>query len=166
MIRRRFEELPVWQSAIRLAEGVFDLSESAALTGKPGLRDQIERAVLSVSNNIAEGWERGTHEELLTFLYYARGSCGEVRSMLRFLRRRTSSGLGEEVEPLVEMALETSRQLGAWLESLKDSDSRGPRYRTASTRHDEEQSRRQAEFLEKLKRIQEDAKRHPDPPEP
>jgi four helix bundle protein len=49
--------------------------------GRYSLRDQLERAAVSVSNNIAEGFERGTTQELLTFLYIARGSCGEVRSM-------------------------------------------------------------------------------------
>ncbi|MGH9904951.1 MAG: four helix bundle protein, partial [Pyrinomonadaceae bacterium] len=47
-----------------------------------GVRDQIERASVSVSNNIAEGFERGTTPELLTFLYISKGSCGETRSVL------------------------------------------------------------------------------------
>lgn len=69
------EDLPVWQEAIRLAEGVYDMTESRAWRGSPSLRDQIERAALSVSNaNIAEGFERGTTKELLAFLYIARGS--------------------------------------------------------------------------------------------
>jgi four helix bundle protein len=46
------------------------------------LKDQIERAAVSISNNIAEAFERGTDQELLTFLYVARGSAREVRSML------------------------------------------------------------------------------------
>ena len=159
MATQRFEELPVWRAAIRLAEAVFDLTESPALAGQGGLRDQLERAVISVSNNIAEGWERGTHEELLTFLYYARGSSGEVRSMLRFLCCRDRPGLGKAVEPIVELALETSRQLGGWLESLKNADARGPRYRNDATRRQEESARRQAEYLDKLKQIQEEARR-------
>jgi four helix bundle protein len=56
-----------------------------AIRRYPGLRDQLERAALSVSNNIAEGFERGTTNELLAFLYIARGSAGEVRSMMRIL---------------------------------------------------------------------------------
>ena len=49
----RFEELPVWKKAIELAEGVYDLTETAAFKPRFSLRDQLERAALSVSNNIA-----------------------------------------------------------------------------------------------------------------
>ena len=112
MAYSRFEDLPVWQAAIRLAEGVFDLTQSGRVKAHGDLRNQIERAALSVSNHIAEGWERGTHEELLTFLYYARGSCGEVRSMARFLSRRDLPGIGQELVALIEQPLSTSRQLG------------------------------------------------------
>ena len=84
----RFEEVPVWQEAIRLAEAVYDLTAAPAWKGQFSLRDQIERAALSVSNNIAEGFERCTTNELLAFLYIARGSAGEVRSMLTSIERR------------------------------------------------------------------------------
>lgn len=56
------------------------------LTGSS--RDHLDRASLSESNNIAEGFERGTTSELLAFLSIARGSAGDVRSMLGFLERR------------------------------------------------------------------------------
>ncbi len=78
----RFEELPVWKDAIELAVRVYDFTGQPGFKGHYSLKDQIERASVSVSNNIAEGFERGTTQELLTFLYIARGSCGEVRSML------------------------------------------------------------------------------------
>ena len=81
MTYNRFEDLPVWQEAIRLAENVDDFTRALSkgvLTFSQ--RDQIERASLSVSNNIAEGFERGTTNELIHFLYIARGSAGEVRS--------------------------------------------------------------------------------------
>lgn len=79
----RFEELPVWETAIALAKDVYALT--AAHRFRASLRDQLERAALSVSNNIAEGFERGTTQEVLTFLYIARGSAAEVRSMLCLL---------------------------------------------------------------------------------
>jgi four helix bundle protein len=82
----RFEELPVWKAAIELAVQVYSLTDRPEFKSRYSLRDQIERAAVSVSNNIAEGFERGTTQELLTFLYIARGSCGEVRSMLSCLK--------------------------------------------------------------------------------
>ena len=84
----RFEDLTVWQDAIRLAENCeeFILAAKDRITWSK--RDQLDRASLSVSNNIAEGFERGTTNELLNFLYISRGSAGEVRSMLCFFERR------------------------------------------------------------------------------
>jgi four helix bundle protein len=73
---------------MRLAEGVYGMTESKDWPGSRSLQDQLERAALSVSNNIAEGFERGTTNELLASIYIARGSAGEVRSMLCFLERR------------------------------------------------------------------------------
>jgi 23S rRNA-intervening sequence protein len=64
----RFEQLPVWRAAIDLAREIYRLSKQPALRRERSLRDQIERAAVSVSNNIAEGFERGTTQELLTFL--------------------------------------------------------------------------------------------------
>src|SRR6516165_7624128 len=82
---QRFADLPVWQTAIELGREVYTLTEDLAFKSRHSLRDQIERASVSVSNNIAEGFERGTNQELLTFVYIARGSAGEVRSMLCLL---------------------------------------------------------------------------------
>ena len=56
---QRFEELPVWQAAIRLGRNVYSLTEDPAFKSRYSLRDQMERAAVSVSNNIAEGFERG-----------------------------------------------------------------------------------------------------------
>ena len=82
---KQFEDLPVWQAAIEPGREVYTLTDDPAFKSRHSLRDQIERAAVTVSNNIAEGFERGTNQELLTFLYIARGSVGEVRSMLCLL---------------------------------------------------------------------------------
>lgn len=66
---KRFEDLPVWNTAIELAVAVFALTAQPQFKAQHSLRDQIERAAVSVSNNIAEGFERGTNNELLAFLY-------------------------------------------------------------------------------------------------
>ncbi len=82
MTYERFEDLPVWKEAIKLGRAVYVFTAREEFQKQYSLRDQLERAAVSVSNNIAEGFERGTTAELLTFLYIARGSAGEVRSML------------------------------------------------------------------------------------
>jgi four helix bundle protein len=69
---QRFEELPVWQAAIDLAVRTYELTGSAEFVRRYSLRDQIERAVVSVSNNVAEGFDRATNPDLIHFLYIAR----------------------------------------------------------------------------------------------
>jgi len=78
--------LPVWQEAARLCNRVLDLLETPELSLSAAFRNQLERAALSVSNNIAEGFERVTTQELAAFLAIARGSAGEVRSCWRWSR--------------------------------------------------------------------------------
>jgi four helix bundle protein len=85
MTYQRFEDIPVWRSAIALAERVFALTADRAFAGQGDIANQIQRAGLSISNNIAEGFERGSTSELIAFLYYARGSAGDVRSILCLL---------------------------------------------------------------------------------
>lgn len=139
----RFEDLPVWQEAIRLAEGVYDLTEGAGKRLSYSARDQIERAALSVSNNIAEGFERGTTNELLAFLYIARGSAGEVRSMLCFLERRPALGdFKSEISNLKSTAESCSRQIRGWADSLQNSEIRGQRHLNAATRESYDQKRK------------------------
>lgn len=131
----RFEELPVRQAAIKLAEKVYVLTADRAFVKQRSLRDQLERATVSVSNNIAEGFERGTTQELLTFLYIARGSAGEVRSMLCLIERLPPfSHLKFEISNLKSSAEEISRQLRAWADSLQNSPIKGQRHLTEKTR--------------------------------
>ncbi|MHB9020109.1 MAG: four helix bundle protein, partial [Minisyncoccota bacterium] len=73
----RFEDLPVWKDGVRLTVEVFKLTEDKRFRFKGDIANQLQRAALSVPSNIAEGFERGTTQELITFLYYARGSAGE-----------------------------------------------------------------------------------------
>ena len=113
----RFEQLPVWQAAMTLAEKVYALTDHRAFSRCRELKDQIRRAALSVSNNIAEGFERGTTAELLSFLYIARGSAGEVRSMLLFCQRLDGplseiSNFKSQISELMSLAESCSRQSG------------------------------------------------------
>ncbi len=85
MAYQSFEEIPVWQDAIRLAEQVDDFLREVPLKDiSYTKRDQIDRASLSVSNNIAEGFDRRTNKELIQYLYIARGSASETCSISLF----------------------------------------------------------------------------------
>jgi four helix bundle protein len=148
----RFEDLPVWKSAIGLAVKIYSLTKRPLFRRKYNLRDQIERAALSVSNNIAEGFERGTTQELLTFLYIARGSAGEVRSILCFTDRLpVFCDLKSEISNLKSEAESISRQLKAWSDSLQNSEIRGHRYLNEKEKVFARNKKERAEFLETLK---------------
>jgi len=150
----RFEQLPVWQAAIELAVTVYALTEKPQFRRQYSLRDQLERATVSVSKNIAEGFERGTKQELLTFLYISRGSAGEVRSMLCLLEKIPAfTGFESEILDLKSRAESISKQLGAWVRSLRDSDLKGERYVSEKTRQADMARRGRDEFLQELEQI-------------
>jgi four helix bundle protein len=155
----RFEDLPVWNAAIEFAVKVFAFTARPEFRGYYSLKDQLERAAVSISNNIAEGFERGTTQELLTFIYISRGSAGESRSELCLLDRLPPfTNLKSEISNLKSQAENISRQLRGWADSLQNSDIRGQRYLSEKDRKRERDKKDREEFLKELKEIQERAK--------
>ncbi|MCX6973248.1 MAG: four helix bundle protein [Verrucomicrobia bacterium] len=77
-----FEDLDAWKRARELVNGVYSLCREPGVAKDFGLRDQIQRAAVSVMSNIAEGFERKGVAEKIQFYNIARASCGEVRSLL------------------------------------------------------------------------------------
>jgi four helix bundle protein len=147
----RFEDLPAWQAASDLALRVFALGETGTLRRHRSLRDQIGRAALSVFNNVAEGFERGTTNELPAFLYIARGSAGEVRSMLCVMDRMPAfSDLKSEILNLKSLAESISRQPRGWAQHLQDSSIPGLRHLTFKTRQIDQARREREEFPREL----------------
>lgn len=157
----RFEQLPVWRAAIDLAKRIYGLSGKPEFRRHGSLRDQVERAAVSISNNIAEGFERGTTQELLTFLYIARGSAGEVRSMLCLIKTLANfENLKSEISDLKSRAEGVSRQLRGWADSLQNTDITGQRYLNDKTRRAANSRREREEFLEKLEKIRHAEQQH------
>ena len=76
---RNFEELRVWQDARLLVNDIYKMT---AICKDYGFKDQIQRAAVSIMNNIAEGSESGSDSLFIRYLKIAKASCGEVRSML------------------------------------------------------------------------------------
>jgi four helix bundle protein len=157
---KQFEDLPVWNDAIRLAKSIIDLSAAGTFRRVAGYRDQIERAVVSVSNNIAEGFERGTINELIAYLFIAKGSVGEVRSMLHLLERlEDAPELTADLAKIKALSVSVSRQLGGWIDSLRSSGIEGFRTLDEQARERREQERRAKVFLETMRQVQADALR-------
>jgi four helix bundle protein len=151
MTYKRFEDLPVWQEAMRLAHRIYDLTENPKFKIGFSLRDQIERSVMSISDNIAEGFERGTTNELLAYLYIARGSAGETRSKLCFMAERPRfCDFKSEISNLKLLAESCSRQLRAWADSLQDSPIKGQRHLNNKARQAEADQKRAAAFRKVL----------------
>ena len=147
----RFEDLPVWKAAVELAQRVYVLTRDRFFSQPGDLRDQVRRASLSVSNNIAEGFERGSTAELLYFLYIARGSAGETRSMLRVTERfENAAHLKPEISNLISLAESCSRQIRAWADSLQNSDIKGQRHLNDTSREVYESQKRRAAFEKQL----------------
>ena len=112
---KRFEDLLVWQKA----QGLYlELYAKYADSKNFFFRDQLLRAGLSISNNRAEGYERMSDKEFRYFLFVAKGSCGEVRSML-YLAEQQGEIYPEELNDLVNHCLEISKMIGGLIKRME-----------------------------------------------
>ncbi len=112
---KSFEDLLVWQKA----KTVFEILYSNFSKSKDYyLKDQILRAGLSISNTIAEGYERQTTKEFRQFLFIAKGRCGEIRSMI--LIAKSLKLIDDQMaKGLLDKLLEISKMLSGLIKSLK-----------------------------------------------
>ncbi len=121
---KTFENLRIWQEAMNLATQVYNLSKGL---NDNYSRNQLNRAALSVSNNIAEGFERDSKQTFLYFLKVAKGSCGEVRNVLHFLKSTGQIG-DSNFQDLSEKCVSVSRQINGlinYLRKYKEQDNQG-----------------------------------------
>jgi four helix bundle protein len=118
-----FEEMEVYQKALLFGVKVYKLTLTNENISKDfGLRNQLRRAALSISNNIAEGFERETKKELIRFLYFSKGSAGECRNMFNFLQ--TLDYINEEnFYNHQNDVIEISKQLANYIKYLKNLES-------------------------------------------
>lgn len=77
-----FKDLEIWREAIGLTKEIYDSTSETKFSRDFGLRDQIQRAVVSISSNIVEGFEKNNNKEFSRYLRIAKGSVGEVRNQL------------------------------------------------------------------------------------
>jgi len=115
MAIERFEDIKAWQKAKILAVKVYSaFSESKDF----GFKDQIQRASVSVMNNIAEGFERRSRKQFSYFLNIAKGSCGEVRSMIILAKELKKIDKNQSKE-LIELTIEVSKIISGLMKSLE-----------------------------------------------
>lgn len=78
----RFEDIPIWKEGMRLSREVYKLTKIPPFSRDFGLKDQLQRAMVSISSNIAEGFELNNNNEFIKYLGYSKGSTGEARTQL------------------------------------------------------------------------------------
>ncbi len=115
MLFTRFEEIKAWQKSMALANDLYTLLENSK---DYGFNDQIQRAAVSIMNNIAEGFERNNNREFYHFLRIAKASCAEVRSMLYLaqIRQKISD---ENCQKLFQEAENISKMISSLMKTLK-----------------------------------------------
>ena len=114
----RFEELGIWKLSLKITKEIYDLTSKKEFSKDFGLRDQIRRAIISVSSNIVEGFEKNNNNEFIRFLKMSKGSIGEVRNQLhialavKYITQIEFDHIYEETETL-------SKQIGGFIVYLE-----------------------------------------------
>ena len=113
-----FEDLEVYKRAVKFTAKVYDLLNKSPLKEDFAMVDQIRRATISISNNVCEGFERETDKELIRFLYFSKGSAGEVRNLFNLMEE---IGYFEAVEldDYRKEVINISKQLANYIKYVK-----------------------------------------------
>jgi four helix bundle protein len=114
----RFEDMQVWRDARMLNRRIYEVSEAGLFRRDYGLKDQIRRASVSITSNIAEGFESQGHRNFIRFLSSARASSAEVRSQL-YLAFDLNYLSREAFDPLISVCESISRQLTGLIKTLQ-----------------------------------------------
>jgi len=122
-----FEDFKVWQKARALNVKVYQLTLNETFSKDFGLKNQIRNASVSISSNIAEGFERNGNKEFSQFLSIAKGSAGEVRSQL-YLAKDLEYIPEENFQTLVDDLKEISKMLNGLIRYLKETELKGSKF--------------------------------------
>jgi four helix bundle protein len=102
---QKFEDLQIWNEGMDLVIEIYNGLKSCQ---DYGLRDQLQRAAVSIPSNIAEGFERQSNKEFIQYLFIAKGSCGELRTQIHIASR-----LRILSDAITEKLLEKTRKISA-----------------------------------------------------
>jgi four helix bundle protein len=124
----RFEDIEAWKKGRQLRREIYTCSRQGAFGRDFALRDQIRRSAVSITSNIAEGFERSGNKEFIQFLANSKGSCGELRDRLYAALDEEYISAGQ-FESLCRQALEVSRLISGFMRYLKQSEMRGAKFK-------------------------------------
>ena len=117
----RFEEIEAWQSARLLTRRVYELTQEGRIARDFGLRDQMQRASVSILSNIAEGFESRTTPLFLDFLGRAKGSAGELRAQV-YVALDVGYFDQTQFEEIFDLVEKCSRQISRFITYLSTQD--------------------------------------------
>lgn len=124
----RFEDIRAWQLSRELTNAVYDFAEERRINHDYRFRSQITSAAVSAMSNIAEGFERGGNPEFIQFLWIAKGSVGEVRSLLYVAMDRQYI-TRDMFDSLYAQTMEIGRIIMGLIRYLDESPIKGHRYK-------------------------------------
>jgi four helix bundle protein len=127
-----FEDLKIWQEARKLTVEMYAITKRPSFSKDFEMINQMRRGLISITSNIAEGFERGSNREFIYFLTIAKGSSGEVRSHV-YLALDQGYIDNQECEQLVINLKKLSSMLSNFLKHLKDSQYKGPKFKKPIT---------------------------------
>ncbi len=114
---KSFEEFEVYKKSILLTKLVFELLNNKNFDNEFGFKDQMKRAVVSITNNIAEGSEYNNNRQFIRYLKYSKGSCAEVRNML-LLSRELGFCDEENIQISYDLSIEISQNISNFIKYL------------------------------------------------
>ena len=124
----RFEDLKVWQKSRDLTRTIYELSGKKTFSNDWPLSNQIRKAAISITSNIAEGFEREGRSEFIQFLSIAKGSTGEVRSQL-YISLDQKYISDSEFRQAYNLPLEVSAMIRGLIGYLQNSNLKGSKYK-------------------------------------
>ena len=123
----RFEDIEAWKKARELTKVIYEITGHGKIATDFPLRDQLRRASLSIMANVAEGFEREGNKEFRQFLAQAKGSVGEVKSLL-YVALDAGLTSPEQFKQTMALAEDVSRLIAGFLRYLKSTDKKGSKF--------------------------------------
>ena len=114
----RFEDIEAWKTSRELTRTIYALTEQGQFSKDFGLKNQIQRASVSVMSNIAEGFESRTQAQFLDYLGHAKASAGEVRCQL-YIALDLKYLTQEQFKQVFDLADKSSRQIFRFMDYLE-----------------------------------------------